>query len=147
MNHHKISSSSSLAYYSPLLDIGLSNLSPSRSNFGYSHPVPASRINKIYPYLLSSMDIDKEILQFSDNDGPYYWHIKSGTIQREIPKMPPVEARESRISMVRDCSNLSEVKYEGVMNTSVTRSTTSGALDHVDQEERERKRKEEMSYK
>lgn len=83
-----------------------------------------------------------------DNDGPYYWHIKSGTIQREIPKMPPVEAKESRISMVRDCSNLSEVsKYEGnVMTGSVTRSTTSGALDHVDHEA-ERKRKEEISYK
>lgn len=62
--------------------------------------------------------------------------------------MPPIEARESRISMVRDCSNLSEVsKYEGaVMTSSVTRSTTSGALDHVDQEA-ERKRKEEISYK
>ncbi|XP_053616709.1 protein Fe65 homolog isoform X1 [Plodia interpunctella] len=80
-----------------------------------------------------------------DNDGPYYWHIKSGTIQREIPKMPPVEAKESRISMVRDCSNLSDVKYEAVMTTSVTRSTTSGCLDHVDQEER--KRKEDMSFK
>ncbi|XP_061716831.1 protein Fe65 homolog isoform X1 [Cydia pomonella] len=82
-----------------------------------------------------------------DMDGPYYWHIKSGTIQREIPKMLPVEAKESRISMVRDCS-LSEVnKYDGVMTSSVTRSTTSGALaDHMDQEA-ERKRKEEMSYK
>nr|XP_037871343.1 protein Fe65 homolog isoform X2 [Bombyx mori] len=89
-----------------------------------------------------------EVKNVSDNDGPYYWHIKSGTIQREIPKMPPIEARESRISMVRDCSNLSEVsKYEGaVMTSSVTRSTTSGALDHVDQEA-ERKRKEEISYK
>ncbi|XP_045489409.1 protein Fe65 homolog isoform X2 [Pieris rapae] len=79
-----------------------------------------------------------------DNDGPYYWHIKSGTIQREIPKMPPIEARESRISMVRDCSNLSEVKYDGPMTSSVTRSTTSGALD---QDAQEAKRKEEMAYK
>jgi hypothetical protein len=31
------------AYHSPLLDIGLSNVSPSRSIFGYSHPAPASR--------------------------------------------------------------------------------------------------------
>jgi hypothetical protein len=29
--------------YSPLLDISLSNVSPSRSTFGYSHPTPASR--------------------------------------------------------------------------------------------------------
>lgn len=60
--------------------------------------------------------------------------------------MPPVEAKESRISMVRDCSALEAGKYEGAMTTSVTRSTTSGALDHVDQDH-ERKRREEMSYK
>jgi hypothetical protein len=33
--------SSSSAHYSPLLDMGLSNFSPSRSIFGYSHPAPA----------------------------------------------------------------------------------------------------------
>jgi hypothetical protein len=38
-----ISSSSSLAHYSPLLDIGLCNVSPSRSIFGYSHPAPTNR--------------------------------------------------------------------------------------------------------
>jgi hypothetical protein len=50
-----ISVSSSSAYHSPLLDIGLSNLSPSRSIFGYSHPPPASRPAQIvtprYVYL------------------------------------------------------------------------------------------------
>jgi hypothetical protein len=40
---YNLSSSWSSAYYSPRLDIGLSNLSPSRSIFGYSHPAPASR--------------------------------------------------------------------------------------------------------
>jgi hypothetical protein len=33
----------SSAHYSPLLDIGLSNFSPSRSIFGYSHLAPARR--------------------------------------------------------------------------------------------------------
>jgi hypothetical protein len=37
------SSSLSSAHYSPLLNIGLSNLSPSRSILGYSHPAPVSR--------------------------------------------------------------------------------------------------------
>ncbi|CAH2055938.1 unnamed protein product, partial [Iphiclides podalirius] len=78
-----------------------------------------------------------------DNDGPYYWHIKSGTIQREVPIMPPTDGKESRISMVRDCSGLSDAKYD--MAGSVVRSTTSGALDSVDNEER--KRREEISYK
>jgi hypothetical protein len=41
------SSSSSSAHYNPLLDIGVSNLSPSRSIFGYSHPAPASRTAQI----------------------------------------------------------------------------------------------------
>ncbi|XP_013144889.1 PREDICTED: uncharacterized protein LOC106108300 isoform X2 [Papilio polytes] len=73
-----------------------------------------------------------------DADGPYYWHIKSGTIQRELPRP---EGKE-RLSMVRDCPSF-DPKYE--MASSVVRSTTSGALDHVDLEER--KRKEEISYK
>jgi hypothetical protein len=33
----------SSAHYSPLLDIGLCNFSPSRSIFSYSHPAPACR--------------------------------------------------------------------------------------------------------
>ena len=27
----------------------------------------------------------------SDENGPYYWHIKSGTIQREAPVASPVD--------------------------------------------------------
>jgi hypothetical protein len=38
-----LSSSSSSAHHSPLLGIGLSKFSPSRSIFGHSHPAPASR--------------------------------------------------------------------------------------------------------
>jgi hypothetical protein len=34
------------AHHSPLLDIGLSNCSPYRSIFGYSHPAPASLLRK-----------------------------------------------------------------------------------------------------
>jgi hypothetical protein len=40
---HFLSSSSSSVHYSPLLNIRLSNFSPSRSIFGYSHSAPASR--------------------------------------------------------------------------------------------------------
>jgi hypothetical protein len=40
-------SSSSSAYYSSLLDIGLSNFPPSCSIFGYSHPAPTSRLAQI----------------------------------------------------------------------------------------------------
>jgi hypothetical protein len=41
------SSSSSSAYHSPLLDVGLSNASPSRSIFGYSHPQLLSAVLRI----------------------------------------------------------------------------------------------------
>jgi hypothetical protein len=37
----------SSAHFSPLLDTGLLNFSPSRSIFGYSHPAPASRSAQI----------------------------------------------------------------------------------------------------
>ena len=32
---------------------------------------------------------------YVDKDGPYYWHIKSGTIQREVPIASP-SASESQ---------------------------------------------------
>lgn len=44
---------------------------------------------------------------FSDNDGPYYWHIKSGTIQREAPLVPCTEKTESRLNFSKDTDNVS----------------------------------------
>jgi hypothetical protein len=41
LDKRSVCSSSSSAHYSPLLDIGLFNFSPSRSILGYSHPAPA----------------------------------------------------------------------------------------------------------
>ncbi|GBP84675.1 Protein Fe65 homolog [Eumeta japonica] len=56
----------------------------------------------------------------------------------------PADCREGRASMARD--ELPDVGKFDVMTSSVTRSTTSSALDHVDLEA-EKKRKEELSYK
>nr|XP_032523152.1 uncharacterized protein LOC116774514 [Danaus plexippus plexippus] len=39
--------SSASAYIGPLLNIGLSNCTPLRSIFGYSHPAPASHLAQI----------------------------------------------------------------------------------------------------
>lgn len=72
---------------------------------------------------------------FSDNDGPYYWHIKSGTIQREAPTV---------VSGEYDGELGSEVPNDGVMTSSVIRSTTSSALDI---ECDDRKRREELAFK
>jgi len=32
----------------------------------------------------------------SDENGPYYWHIKSGTIQREAPIASPVDVHSAK---------------------------------------------------
>jgi hypothetical protein len=53
--------SSSSALYSPLLDIGLSNFSPSRSIFGYWHPAPASRAGFSHRLVYFSFEINKDI--------------------------------------------------------------------------------------
>lgn len=37
-----------------------------------------------------------------DNDGPYYWHIKSGTIQRE----PPLFPKESSTTQQQQCNDI-----------------------------------------
>jgi len=33
------------------------------------------------------------VLLILDENGPYYWHIKSGTIQREAPVASPVDVQ------------------------------------------------------
>nr|CAD7580858.1 unnamed protein product [Timema californicum] len=42
-----------------------------------------------------------------DNDGPYYWHIKSGTIQREPPALPAPGKTESRRLLVKEAESVS----------------------------------------
>lgn len=80
-----------------------------------------------------------------DNDGPYYWHIKSGTIQREIPLISNTEKSnkvENKSSFKETTESLIS-KFENC-TTSVTRSSTSSALD-LDCDDR--KRKEELALK
>jgi len=36
----------------------------------------------------------------SDENGPYYWHIKSGTIQREAPVASPVDVHSGEDAAV-----------------------------------------------
>lgn len=42
----------------------------------------------------------------SDNDGPYYWHIKSGTIQRDPPESAINGKNEPKTPLVRDAENV-----------------------------------------
>ena len=78
-----------------------------------------------------------------DENGPYYWHVKSGNIQREPPEVPPHSKRESRRSLVKDNDSINNFHtLSGMVNT-VTRSNTSSALD----QELESKRKVELALK
>lgn len=79
----------------------------------------------------------------SDNDGPYYWHIKSGTIQREVPAVPNHEKVDVKNNFSKETENLIS-KFENSMISSVTRSSTSFTLD-LDLEER--KKKDELAFK
>ncbi|KAK9693438.1 Phosphotyrosine interaction domain (PTB/PID) [Popillia japonica] len=81
-----------------------------------------------------------------DNDGPYYWHIKSGTIQREVPVLPNAEKldkSETRNSYSKETDCLVAKFDTGIINT-VTRSNTSSALDL---EFEDRKRKDDLALK
>ncbi|XP_011306430.1 amyloid beta A4 precursor protein-binding family B member 2 isoform X3 [Fopius arisanus] len=78
-----------------------------------------------------------------DKDGPYYWHIKSGTIQREPPEVPLNAKIENRKSFVKDQDSITNFHSLGSMVNTVTRSNTSSALD----QEVENKRKEELALK
>lgn len=44
-----------------------------------------------------------------DNDGPYYWHIKSGTIQREPPEYSG--KNEPKTPLVKDAESVMLTKY------------------------------------
>ncbi|XP_055707039.1 protein Fe65 homolog isoform X1 [Phlebotomus papatasi] len=105
-----------------------------------------------------------------DTDGPYYWHIKSGTIQREPPVWPKDPPRELKtpilstnpqqfLTFAKSPNN--NYSFSSAMTSfynnkdglgnriqesqslSVTRSNTSSALD----QEEERKRKEDLAFK
>ncbi|XP_040162808.1 protein Fe65 homolog isoform X2 [Anopheles arabiensis] len=104
-----------------------------------------------------------------DNGGAYYWHIKSGTIQREPPVWPkdassrelktpsiPIPRSIQNSSFTQALNNLYGNPKEGngasgnsksalydSMTSSVTRSSTSSALDQED----ERRRREDVALK
>nr|XP_012218960.1 PREDICTED: amyloid beta A4 precursor protein-binding family B member 2-like isoform X1 [Linepithema humile]XP_012218961.1 PREDICTED: amyloid beta A4 precursor protein-binding family B member 2-like isoform X1 [Linepithema humile] len=78
-----------------------------------------------------------------DENGPYYWHVKSGNIQREPPEAPLHAKTEARRSLVKDNDSINNFHtLSGMVNT-VTRSNTSSALD----QELENKRKVELALK
>ncbi|XP_050520196.1 uncharacterized protein LOC126893759 [Daktulosphaira vitifoliae] len=106
--------------------------------------------NDLYavPMKTKSSDHLKEQLpagweKHEDDDGPYYWHIKSGTIQREIPEYSG--KNEPKTPLVKDAEYvLNSFQSSGGLVSSVTRSTTSSALENLCYQ---KNKKEEMAYK
>ncbi|XP_014294249.1 protein Fe65 homolog [Halyomorpha halys] len=82
--------------------------------------------------------------QHQDNDGPYYWHIKSGTIQRNAPEIIS-GINEPRTPLVRDAETfLSSYHQTGGLGV-VTRSNTSSALEEECKKREDKK--EDISLK
>ncbi|XP_076273871.1 protein Fe65 homolog isoform X3 [Rhynchophorus ferrugineus] len=88
---------------------------------------------------------DRDVLppgweKHEDNDGPYYWHIKSGTIQREMPAVDFEKEKSDSRASFKESDFITS--FEPTMT--VTRSSTSSALDL---EADDRRRKEELALK
>ncbi|XP_050436608.1 protein Fe65 homolog [Adelges cooleyi] len=125
---------------------GISNI-----NKGIPH-VQGELNNDLYavPVKSNSSEYSEEQLpagweKHEDNDGPYYWHIKSGTIQREIPEYSG--KNEPKTPLVKDAEsvlNSFQTSNSGGLVSSVTRSTTSSALENLCYQ---KNKKEEMAYK
>ncbi|XP_046395512.1 uncharacterized protein LOC124162869 isoform X2 [Ischnura elegans] len=81
-----------------------------------------------------------------DSDGPYYWHIKSGTIQREPPTLPISGKSEQRPRSLAKEAESALSGFPAPMFNTVTRSSTSSALEDLDGKKRD-ERREEMAYK
>ncbi|XP_049836125.1 protein Fe65 homolog [Schistocerca gregaria] len=81
-----------------------------------------------------------------DNDGPYYWHIKSGTIQREPPSATSAIKAEAKRPLVQESESAISSSYQSPVIASVTRSNTSSALEELDGKKKE-ERKEELALK
>ncbi|KAK7601089.1 hypothetical protein V9T40_008530 [Parthenolecanium corni] len=76
-----------------------------------------------------------------DSDGPYYWHIKSGIIQRDPPRMVNDETNESLKNIDKALSsfqNFETLSRESILRNKINRELGEGA---------EKKKKEEMLFK
>ncbi|KAL4229771.1 amyloid beta (A4) precursor protein-binding [Mactra antiquata] len=62
-----------------------------------------------------------------DEDGPYYWHIKSGTIQREPPSPAPPDMKET----LRSISINSDSSTASVDSMASTPSSVTSTEDHL----------------
>lgn len=69
-----------------------------------------------------------------DNDGPYYWHIKSGTIQREPPPPMPPNLKEIKTSISKD-SQIAKSTSSTSLSTSTLISSVNGQTESAQSKE------------
>ena len=75
-----------------------------------------------------------------DEAGPYYWHVKSGTIQRDPPRASEFDTEEDRSAVVRDVrsSRIFDDDFDATSpllstpgQTAMPKSTTSGSISEL----------------
>lgn len=129
-----------------------------------------------FVWISLDFEVNADISVLLDNGGPYYWHIKSGTIQREPPvwpKEPPTTATQELTKTTTSATvaptprciqnsmfsqtlvNLygtpkpessSTSSSSGRLHESITSVTRSSTSSALDQED-ERRRREEIALK
>lgn len=82
------------------------------SDFLHFQRYPKVRLSILHPVFFNVEKIKSARLfyfrcMFTDNDGPYYWHIKSGTIQRDPPDGEGSLKNEPRTPLVKDVESVS----------------------------------------
>lgn len=97
-----------------------------------------------------SNDESNEVLppgweRHQDSNGPYYWHVKSGTIQRNVPEHSGNS--EPKTPLVKDAEKaLTNFHQDGGITT-VTRSNSSSVLAEFDLRKFEGRNKEDKALK
>lgn len=99
-----------------------------------------------HPLPLAKENLPPGWERHEDNDGPYYWHIKSGTIQREPPGLDtPTPGAGGPGGKPLLLTKDTDTSLSAVVSC-VTRSNTSSALEELSGQ-RDRDRREEMALK
>jgi hypothetical protein len=97
--------SSSSAHHSPLLDIGLSNFSPYRSIFDYSHPTPASRPAQI----VTPPGLRASYTTFTETRSPLQYSFTSTVVGSTADMASPLPLQ--RANTVCYVGNFSSLPY------------------------------------
>uniref|UniRef100_A0A0A9X2N4 Amyloid beta A4 protein-binding family B member 2 n=1 Tax=Lygus hesperus TaxID=30085 RepID=A0A0A9X2N4_LYGHE len=110
----------------------------------FEPPLPSSPISTTN--FSSNEELPPGWERHQDIDGPYYWHIKSGTIQRDAP-ITVTGNNEPKTPLVKDAETALTNFHQNGGIVTVTRSKTSSALVEELEIKKNDDRKEEIALK